>query len=102
MSSGRNNNIIKGWSICERPNLIFRSLVAKPKVPTKTNSNAFFVGNEILSIEQGKIHKKSPFDKNIITHFSTQEHILDYIFSNLSITLLKKKLMIVRLIILLL
>lgn len=59
-------------------------MVAKPKVPTKTNSNAFFVGNEILSIEQGKLHKKSPFDKNIITHFSTQEHILDYIFSNLS------------------
>jgi len=46
--------------------------------------NKILVGNDMLSIEQGKIQKKSPFDKNIVSHFGTQENILDYIFSSLS------------------
>ena len=73
-----------GWSICQEPNLRFRSLVAKPKLNDSTLSS-FVVGNKIFEFEQGKIHKKSPFEKNIVTHFGTQEHIFDHIFSNLNI-----------------
>ena len=72
-----------GWSICEEPNLKFKNVVAKPKVQAKHSSVSFLVGKDISSIEQGKLHKKSPFDKNLITHFGTQEHILDHIFANL-------------------
>ena len=73
-----------GWSICKEPNIRFRSLVAKPKLNDSTISS-FVVGNKIFEFEQGKIHKKSPFEKNIVTHFGTQEHIFDHIFSNLNI-----------------
>jgi actin-related protein len=73
-----------GWSICEEPNLIFKNVVAKPKVQSKHSAVEFLVGKDISSIEQGKLHKKSPFDKNFIAHFGAQEHILDHIFSNLS------------------
>jgi actin-related protein 5 len=75
-----------GWSICEEPNLRFKNFVAKPKVQNKNQPHVFLVGNEILSYEQGKLNRKSPFDKNIVTHFGTQEHVLDYIFTNLKLT----------------
>jgi actin-related protein len=72
-----------GWSICDEPNMRFKNLVAKPKIQNKAE-HTFLVGNDILSIEQGKLNKKSPFDKNIVSHFGTQEHVLDYIFTNMS------------------
>ena len=73
-----------GWSICNEPNICCRNLLAKPKL-NDGNFSPFIVGNSIFEYEQGKINKKSPFEKNIIAHFSTQEHIFDHIFSNLNI-----------------
>ena len=73
-----------GWSCFENPNLRFKTIVAKPKIQNKNSSQSFLVGNDILSLEQGKLNKKSPFDKNIVTHFGTQEHIFDHIFQVLS------------------
>jgi len=73
-----------GWSTSDEPNLRFKSIVGKPKVQVKHGENEFLVGNNILSYEQGKLHKKSPFEKNIVTHFGTQEHILDHVFTTLS------------------
>ena len=74
-----------GWSFSSEPNIRFRSIVGKPKVQAKGQEHLFLVGNEMLSIDQGKLHKKSPFEKNYVTHFGTQEHLLDHIFSNLNI-----------------
>ena len=74
-----------GWSICNEPNISCRNILAKPKI-NDGNYTPFIVGNNIFEYEQGKINKKSPFEKNIIAHFNTQEHILDHIFSNLNIT----------------
>ena len=74
-----------GWSICKEPNIRCRNILAKPKI-NDGNFSPFIVGNSIFEYEQGKINKKSPFEKNIIVHFSTQEHIFDHIFSNLNIT----------------
>ena len=74
-----------GWSICTEPNICCRNLLAKPKL-NDDNFSHFIVGNSIFEYEQGKINKKSPFEKNIIAHFSTQEHIFDHIFSNLNIS----------------
>ena len=73
-----------GWSICNEPNICCRNVLAKPKL-NDGNFSPFIVGNSIFEYEQGKINKKSPFEKNIIAHFSTQEHIFDHIFSNLNI-----------------
>ena len=73
-----------GWSNCKEPNICCRNILAKPKL-NDGNFSPFIVGNSIFEYEQGKINKKSPFEKNIIAHFSTQEHILDHIFSNLNI-----------------
>ena len=74
-----------GWSVCNEPNICCRNILAKPKI-NDGNYSPFIVGNSIFEYEQGKINKKSPFEKNIIAHFSTQEHIFDHIFSNLNIT----------------
>ena len=74
-----------GWSICNEPNICCRNVLAKPKI-NDGNYSPFIVGNSIFEYEQGKINKKSPFEKNIIAHFSTQEHIFDHIFSNLNIS----------------
>lgn len=74
-----------GWSCFQDPNLIFKTIVAKPKVQNKNaDKEGILVGNDILTYEQGKLNKKSPYDKNIIMHFGTQEHILDHIFTSLS------------------
>ena len=73
-----------GWSICKEPNIRCRNILAKPKL-NDGNFSPFIVGNSIFEYEQGKINKKSPFEKNVIAHFSTQEHIFDHIFSNLNI-----------------
>ena len=73
-----------GWSICNEPNICCRNILAKPKL-NDGNFSPFIVGNSIFEYEQGKINKKSPFEKNVIAHFSTQEHIFDHIFSNLNI-----------------
>ena len=74
-----------GWSICNEPNICCRNILAKPKI-SDGNYSPFIVGNGIFEYEQGKINKKSPFEKNIIAHFTTQEHIFDHLFSNLNIT----------------
>ena len=71
-----------GWSNCENPNIRCRNFLAKPKV---NDTTSFIVGNSIFQYEQGKMNKKSPFEKNIVAHFSTQEHIFDHIFANLNI-----------------
>ncbi|MCQ2816325.1 MAG: hypothetical protein MJ252_03565 [archaeon] len=75
-----------GYSFLNEPCVSFRSLVAKPKVfGTMQINNVFVVGNNIYNYEQGKVHKKSPFEKNILTHFGTFEHLLDNIFDYLQI-----------------
>ena len=71
--------------ISHEPNICCRNVLAKPKL-NDGNFSPFIVGNSIFEYEQGKINKKSPFEKNVIAHFSTQEHIFDHIFSNLNIT----------------
>ena len=59
-----------GWSICNEPNICCRNILAKPKI-NDGNYSPFIVGNSIFEYEQGKINKKSPFEKNVIAHFSS-------------------------------
>ena len=43
------------------------------------------VGDEFAMFEASKLHKKAIFDKNIVTHVNSMEHILDYSFAHLGI-----------------
>jgi actin-related protein 5 len=44
------------------------------------------VGNEINEFEASKVAKRSMFDKNVVYHFQSLEHSLDYTFSHLGLS----------------
>ena len=78
-----------GYSLSDDPLLRFRTQVAKPKTLLSREIDALhIVGNEFSLFESSKLHKKSLFDKNIITHTNALEHIFDYCFSHLGIPIL--------------
>jgi len=80
-------NCRAGWSFDKSPYVDFRSVVAKPKSFNKEfTDNVFLVGDECNLFETGKVQKRSAFDKNIMYHASSQEAILDYIFSHLGVS----------------
>ena len=41
------------------------------------------VGDEFAMFEQSKLHKKAIYDRNIVTHANSLEHVMDYTFSHL-------------------
>ena len=43
------------------------------------------VGDEFSFFDNSKLHKKSIFDKDIVTNSGLLEHVLDYCFSHLGI-----------------
>ena len=44
------------------------------------------VGDEINEFDAGKIHKRTMFDKNVVYHVQSMEHMLDYTFSHLGLS----------------
>lgn len=60
--------------------------MAKPKTLTnKEVDSLHIVGDEFNLFDSSKLHKKTIFDKNIVTHVNSLEQILDYCFSHLGI-----------------
>ena len=43
------------------------------------------VGDEINEFENSKVSKRSMFDKNVVFHIQSLEHMLDYTFSHLGL-----------------
>lgn len=43
------------------------------------------VGDEIYELEASKVSKRSMFDKNVVFHIQSLEHMLDYTFSHLGL-----------------
>ena len=43
------------------------------------------VGDELNEFDAGKIHRRSMFDKNVIYHVQSLEHMLDYTFGHLGL-----------------
>ncbi|KAI5704017.1 hypothetical protein M8J75_001135 [Diaphorina citri] len=74
-----------GWASCEKPNLIFKNLIAKPRKERGKKDGETQVGNDISNIEAVRFQLKTQFDKNVVTHYDIQEQIFDYAFSHLSI-----------------
>jgi actin-related protein 5 len=75
-----------GWSFESEPYLHFRNLVAKPKTSAnKAIDSIHLVGDEINEIDASKVSKRSMFDKNVVFHIQSLEHMLDYTFSHLGL-----------------
>lgn len=76
-------NLRAGWAGDVDPLLNFRNVVARQK-----NSNEeilHLVGSEIPDVDLQRLSLKSPFERNIVQHFHSQEYILDYVFSALGV-----------------
>ncbi|ERL95187.1 actin-related protein 5 isoform X1 [Dendroctonus ponderosae] len=81
-----------GWATSSEPLIQFRNLIAKPRrerlkkdtieIPQTPQLQ---VGNDIVNIEAVRFQLKTQFDRNVVTHFEAQEHLLDYAFSHLGI-----------------
>ena len=71
-------NCRAGWGGMKDPLLIFRNIVARQK--TNQEAQEVLVGSEIPESDLYKLSIRSPFERGILQHFHTQEHVLDYIF----------------------
>ena len=74
-----------GWSTDNEPKLIFRNLVAKYRGKKETETSKVYFGNDIEDLEDVKWNIRTQFDMDVVTHFDTQEHAFDYLFSHLGI-----------------
>ena len=75
-----------GWSFEESPYLRFRNLIGKPKTNVnKVIDSLHLVGNELNEFDANKIGKRSMFDRNVVYHIQSLEHMLDYTFSHLGL-----------------
>ena len=75
-----------GWSFQDTPYLRFRNFVGKPKTSVSKQIDALhLVGDEITEFDSSKVAKRSMFDKNVVYHLQSFEHLLDYTFSHLGL-----------------
>ncbi|XP_073985752.1 actin-related protein 5 isoform X2 [Rhodnius prolixus] len=78
-------NCRAGWAVSEKPLLIFKNVLAKPRRERGKKDGEMQVGNDITNIEAVRFQLKSQFDRNVVTHFEVQEYIFNYTFSHLGI-----------------
>ncbi|XP_066594828.1 actin-related protein 5 [Prorops nasuta] len=74
-----------GWATEKEPQLIFKNLIAKPRKERGKKDGELQVGNDIANIEAVRFQLKTQFDRNVVTHFETQEQIFDYTFTHMGI-----------------
>mgnify|MGYP001055338876 CR=1 FL=1 len=73
-----------GWSGLHDPLFCFRNIVARQK--TSKDQQEVLVGSEIPEADLYKLNTRSPFERNVLQHFHTLEHIFDYLFWGLGIS----------------
>ena len=73
-----------GWAGHSEPELVFRNILAKTR-RDKTKESELLVGSDINNIEAVRHALRTPFDKDVVTHYEAAEHLLDHAFSHLSI-----------------
>jgi actin-related protein 5 len=75
-----------GWSFEEKPYLRFNNVVGKPKTSVnKVIDSLHLVGDELNEIDANKVGKRTMFDRNVVYHITSLEHMLDYTFSHLGL-----------------
>ncbi|TRY79138.1 hypothetical protein TCAL_09044 [Tigriopus californicus] len=73
-----------GWDDGEHPALIYKNIMARTR-KEKGKESELWVANDILNIEAVRFNLKTPFDRNVVTQYETQEVLLDYAFHHLGI-----------------
>jgi len=73
-----------GWAGDQIPKLKYRNVLAKTR-REKGKESELLVGSDITNIEAVRHALKSPFDRDVVTHYEASEHLLDYAFSHLGI-----------------
>eukprot|EP00090_Calanus_glacialis_P030781 TRINITY_DN5000_c0_g1_i1.p1 TRINITY_DN5000_c0_g1~~TRINITY_DN5000_c0_g1_i1.p1 ORF type:complete len:706 (+),score=170.20 TRINITY_DN5000_c0_g1_i1:31-2118(+) len=73
-----------GWAGDHQPKLQYRNVLAKTR-KEKGKESELLVGSDITNIEAVRHALKSPFDRDVVTHYEASEHLLDYAFSQLGI-----------------
>ncbi|XP_048586929.1 actin-related protein 5 [Nematostella vectensis] len=75
-----------GWATDKTPRLMFKNLVAKSRGRKgEPDSGGLAVGNDIGSVEMIRWALRTPFDRDVVTHYECQEQVLDHAFSHLGI-----------------
>ena len=72
-----------GWSTSE-DSISYKNVLAKTR-KEKGKESELLVGNDISNIEAVRFNLKTPFDRNVVTQFETQETLLDYGFAHLGL-----------------
>eukprot|EP00095_Tigriopus_kingsejongensis_P010207 snap_masked-scaffold704_size109063-processed-gene-0.8 protein:Tk10207 transcript:snap_masked-scaffold704_size109063-processed-gene-0.8-mRNA-1 annotation:"actin-related protein 5" len=74
-----------GWQSSEKPDLLYKNVMARTR-KEKGKESELWVANDILNIEAVRFNLKTPFDRNVVTQFETQETLLDYGFHHLGLS----------------
>ena len=74
-----------GWHDGEEgEHLAYKNVLAKTR-KEKLKESELLVANDIANLESVRFNLKTPFDRNVVTQFETQEILLDYAFHHLGI-----------------
>jgi actin-related protein 5 len=77
-----------GWSndTGDKPYLRFKNQISKPKTLISKEIDAMhLIGDEFSLFDASKLHKKTMFDREVVTNSGLLEHVFDYCFSHLGI-----------------
>jgi len=71
----------------DQPFIRERNQVARPKTLINRDIDSInIVGDQFNHFDASKLHKRATFDKNVVTHITNVEDILDYCFSHLGVS----------------
>ena len=73
---------MSGGGSCK--SLTYKNILAKTR-REKGKESELLVANDIANIEAMRFNLKTPFDRNVVTQFETQETLLDYGFVHLGL-----------------
>lgn len=73
-----------GWAGQAEPALAFRSVLAKTR-REKGRESELLVGSDIVNIEAVRHALKTPYDRDVVTHYETSERLFDHAFAKLGL-----------------
>ena len=73
-----------GWAGAASPALVFRSVVAKTR-RDRTRESELLAGSDVANIEAVRHALRSPYDRDVVTHYEAAEHLLDHTFAHLGL-----------------
>ncbi|XP_043213325.1 actin-related protein 5-like [Amphibalanus amphitrite] len=74
-----------GWTNQQDPAMIFKNLITKIRKDKMKKDMETQIGNDIVSVEAGRLNLRTQFDHGVVTHFEAQETLLDYSLTHLGV-----------------